>query len=98
MPAELSASMSRYTVRSDTSSSSASACALTRPRTWSNASIDIRRLARMPSILAGKSCHCVTGLSARMDGIPSNEEETRHDQVAAAQDREHHGRCEVLGG
>src|SRR6266566_4086735 len=64
--------MSRYTVRSDTSSSPASTCALTRPRTCSNASIEMRRLARMSSILAGKSCHWLTGLSARMDRYRSN--------------------------
>lgn len=48
-PAADSDSMSRYTVRTETSSSSASSGAVIRPRVWSSISNDNNLLARMPS-------------------------------------------------
>src|SRR5262245_11046458 len=46
-PASLSASMSRYTVRIETSSSSASCPAVSWPRVWSMSRIESRRDARI---------------------------------------------------
>ena len=50
MPAIDSASRSRRAVRIDTSSSSATSAAVTRPRDWRNSRVATRRSARMRSI------------------------------------------------
>ena len=52
MPAMERASRSRRAVRMDTSSSSATSAAVTRPRDWRNRRVATRRSARMPRIIA----------------------------------------------
>src|SRR5690606_34030225 len=51
-PAADSASTSRYTVRTDTSSSAASSPAVIRPRDWSSSNRESNRTARIPSFSA----------------------------------------------
>src|SRR6266568_6385540 len=70
MPAALSDSISRYTVRTDTSSSSATSRAVTRSRVCRSNRIDIRRLARICRILPRSTDRRCQGSRSTVPPIP----------------------------